>query len=110
MMRGDIVTVATGSGFGGKPRPALILQSDDYAALPTIALLLLTSTLADPPSLVRVRIAPDAGNGLRVPSEIMTDVPVTAHRDRVGQHIGRLSADDMARTERAFLLAMGFGG
>ena len=44
MKRGDLVTAAAGSGFGGKPRPALILQSDAY---PTgnLVLALVTSSL-----------------------------------------------------------------
>lgn len=108
MKRGDVV-IATGPGFGGKPRPYAVFQADDYAALATLILLPISSTLADPPSLLRIRLDPGEANGLRAPSEVMTDIPVTTRRDRVHQNIGHLSPADMTRIEQAVLLVMGFG-
>jgi mRNA interferase MazF len=40
MKRGDLVAVAL-SGDYGKPRPALIVQADHFAALPSMAVLTL---------------------------------------------------------------------
>lgn len=57
MRRGDIVTAAA-SGDYGKPRPALIIQHDLYAALPSVTVLPLTSFLEDAP-LLRITIQPD---------------------------------------------------
>jgi mRNA-degrading endonuclease toxin of MazEF toxin-antitoxin module len=34
MKRGDVV-IATGPGFGTKPRPYIVIQSNDYALLTT---------------------------------------------------------------------------
>lgn len=81
MKRGDIV-IATGPGFGGKPRPNLVIQADDYLSLPTLILLPIASDLADPPSLLRVRVEPDEANGLRDVSDVMTDVPITTRPDK----------------------------
>ena len=109
MKRGDIV-IATGPGFGGKPRPNLVVQANDYLVLPTLILLPITSELADPPSLLRIRLAPDETNGLREVSEVMTDIPYTTRPDRVRQRIGELARQDMDRVEDAMLLVLGFAG
>ena len=109
MKRGDVV-IATGPGFGGKPRPNLVIQSDDYLSLPTLILLPITFDLSDPPSLLRIRIEPDEANGLRDVSEVMTDIPVTTRPDKVHKHVGLLSAQDMERVEDAMLLVLGFAG
>lgn len=109
MKRGDIV-IATGPGFGGKPRPNLVIQADEYLSLSTLILLPITSTLTDPPSLLRIRINPDEANGLREVSEIMIDIPVTTRPDKINGHAGTLSAEDMERVEDAMLLVLGFAG
>lgn len=109
MNRGDVV-IAAGPGFGTKPRPYVIVQADEYLALTTLILLPITTELASPPSLLRVRLEPGAGTGLRKSSEVMADIPVTVRIGKVGQRIGRLSAADMARVERALLLVLGFAG
>ena len=109
MKRGDVV-IATGPGFGGKPRPNLVIQADEYLSLSTLILLPITSDLSDPPSLLRVRIDPNEANGLREVSEVMTDIPVTTRPDKVHQHTGTLSAEDMERVEDAMLLVLGFAG
>ena len=53
MKRGDVV-IATGPGFGTKPRPYVVVQADDYLVLPTLILLPITTELAAPPSRLRV--------------------------------------------------------
>jgi mRNA interferase MazF len=105
--RGDVV-IATGPGFGGKPRPTLVIQADAYLSLTTLILLPITSDLSDPPSLLRVRIEPDEANGLQKLSEVMTDIPYTTRPDKVHQHAGTLSPDDIERVEDAMLLVLGF--
>lgn len=45
MRRGDVVTVAErGGDFTGKPRPAVIIQSDLFAALDSVTICPLTSS------------------------------------------------------------------
>lgn len=108
MKRGDVVTVATGGGFGGKPRPALVIQSDRFV-LTTVVVALLTSDLAETP-MTRPLFLPDATNGLREPSSLMIDILVTARLTEVGKVIGRFGAAEMARVERALLVFLGVAG
>ena len=106
MQRGDVVVVAAAGDYG-KPRPAIVVQTD---ALPdghaSVIVCQLTSELADAPDF-RVTIEPDAENGLRLVSQIMTDKPVTVRRARIGQQIGRLGRADIARLNTALAFVMG---
>ena len=54
MRRGQFVTVAT-SGDYGKPRPALVVQSDLFAELPSVVICPLTTTLRDDADLIPAR-------------------------------------------------------
>jgi mRNA interferase MazF len=104
--RGDVVVVAASGDFG-KPRPAIIVQTD---ALPeshaSVVVCRLTSELADAPDF-RVAIEPSEANGLRITSQIMADKPVTIRRERVGQRIGRLGRAEMTRLNTALAFVMG---
>jgi mRNA interferase MazF len=107
LKRGDTVTVAAGSGYGSKPRPALVVQGDALAEMNSVILALFTTTDTTA-SRLRPRIDPDARNGLRAPSDLMADILITVPRDRVGGVIGHLSVADMARVETALLTVLGF--
>jgi mRNA interferase MazF len=106
MMRGDVVTVAAAGDYG-KPRPAVIVQSDafpqDHAS---VIICQMTSDLVDAPDF-RVTIEPSAENGLRVRSQVMADKPVTIRRARIGKRIGRLGAGDAGRLNLALAFVMG---
>ena len=106
MRRGDLVTVAL-QGAYGKPRRALVIQSDLFDAHPSIAVLPVTSELRDAP-LFRIRVAASAQTGRRQPSDVMADKPQTVPRDKVGETIGRLPDDTMLRVNRAIALFLGF--
>ena len=75
MKRGDLVTIAL-SGDYGKPRPALVIQSDLFDVHPSITILPVTSELREAP-LFRVRIEPTHDNGLRKTSESKMGPPTT---------------------------------
>ncbi|MBF0268329.1 MAG: type II toxin-antitoxin system PemK/MazF family toxin [Alphaproteobacteria bacterium] len=108
MKRGDVVTVAS-SGDYGKPRPAVIVQSDAFPRnFASVIVCQMTSELADAPDF-RITVDPSPENGLRLPSQVMADKPVTIRRERVGQRIGRLSAADLARLNSALAFVMGLG-
>jgi mRNA interferase MazF len=107
--RGEIVTVAAGSGYGGKPRPAVIVQSDDFAATASLTVCLLTSHGVDAP-LLRLPLKPDAGNGLTVPSWIMIDKIVTVPRVKIGPQAGALASGDVIRLNRALAVSLGIAG
>lgn len=106
MRRGDVVTVAA-TGDYGKPRPAVIVQTD---ALPTahasVVVCQMTSDTSDAPDF-RVTIDPSETNGLRVKSQVMADKPVTIRRERIGRQIGHLDDKDVARLNIALAFVMG---
>lgn len=106
--RGALVTVAL-QGDYGKPRPALIVQADQFAALDSVAILPITSTLIDAP-LLRLTVTPSATNGLRKTSQIMLDKPITVKVDKIGQPFGYLEDTVMISVNRSLALFLGLAG
>ena len=106
MKRGDVVTVAAAGDYG-KPRPAVIVQTD---ALPeehaSVVICQMTSECNDAPDF-RVTIDPTDENGLRVQSQVMADKPVTVRRERIGRRVGRLNDKDILRVNVALAFVMG---
>ncbi len=105
MKRGDIVTVSS-SGDYGKPRPAVVIQSDRLRSTDSVLVSLLTSTIADAP-LFRLSIEPNEMNGLKLPSQIMIDKILAMPRTKCGAVIGRL--DEGALIALNHLLAVVIG-
>lgn len=105
MRRGDLVTVALPGDFS-KPRPALIIQADQFEHTGTVAVLLITGTLADAP-LLRVTVKPGDNNGLRKTSQIMIDKPMAVRRDRIGKVIGRAGDETMLAVSRSLAVFLG---
>ena len=91
--RGDLVTVSA-QGHYGKPRPAIVIQSDFLNAADSVLVALLTSTIADAP-LYRLTVEPTAGNGLKVVSQVMVDKVMAYPRAKCGPVIGHLSGAHM---------------
>ena len=106
MARGDVVTVAASGDFG-KPRPAVIVQTDAFPAEhSSVIVCQMTSEVQDAADF-RVTIEPTEANGLRSISQVMADKPVTVRRERVGRRIGRLAPTDMARVNVALAFVLG---
>jgi mRNA interferase MazF len=105
--RGDIVTVAIPGDYG-KPRPAVIVQSDSLPETDGVMICLTTSTLRGLP-LYRLPVAPTAANGLREATEIMADKAMSAKRSKIGPVIGRLSEADLFVLNRMLAFALGLG-
>lgn len=106
MARGDVVVVAASGDFG-KPRPAVVVQSDAFPdAHGSVIVCQMTSDLQAATDF-RVTVEPTDGNGLRATSQIMTDKPVTVRRERIGAQVGRLSDADMARLNVALAFVVG---
>jgi mRNA interferase MazF len=104
--RGDVVLVVT-SGDIGKPRPGVIVQADELGDTTTSALVCpLSSDLSD---FRRSRpvVEPSAANGLRLPSQIMTDKVSPLRRDRIRRVIGSLDAESIERLNSALLVVLG---
>jgi mRNA interferase MazF len=106
MRRGDVVTVAA-TGDYGKPRRAVILQTDVLpVAHASVVVCQMTSDCSDAPDF-RVTIDPSERNGLRVKSQVMADKPVTIRRERIGRQIGHLDDKDVGRLNVTLALVMG---
>jgi mRNA interferase MazF len=105
MRRGDLVTVSLQGDFG-KPRPALLIQSDLFDEHPSVTILPVTSELRETP-LFRVRIAPDEANGLQKASDIMVDKAQTVSRERIGEVIGRVPETVMVSVSRTLAVFLG---
>lgn len=106
--RGDIVTVAAPGDFG-KPRPAVIVQSDVFPQTHrSVIVCQMTSTIEDAPDF-RITIEPSTTNSLETTSQIMADKPVTVRRERIGDRLGHLEQDEIRQLNQALALALGLG-
>jgi mRNA interferase MazF len=104
-MRGDLVTVAMQGDFG-KPRPALVIQADQFNEHMTVTVLPITSTLVTAP-LLRITIHPNEANGLRKPSQVMIDKIMTVMHDKISPAFGRIDADTLIEIERCLAVFLG---
>lgn len=100
------MTVALPGDFG-KPRPALVIQSDLFNEThPTVTLLPLTSEIRSAPQF-RITVEPSTANSLRLVSQIMVDKPMTFRRDKIREPFGRLENDILMRVSRALAVWIG---
>ncbi len=106
MRRGELVSISL-PGTYGKPRPALVIQSDLFNAHPSVTVLPVTSELRDLP-LFRVQVEPSKANGLRAVSAVMVDKAHTVAREKIGSRIGRLEDEAMMAVNRALATFLGF--
>ncbi|MFN7288007.1 MAG: type II toxin-antitoxin system PemK/MazF family toxin [Burkholderiales bacterium] len=104
-MRGDLVTIAT-QGDYGKPRPALVIQSDQFDEHSSVTVLPVTGTLAEAP-LLRITVAPSERNGLQKASQVMIDKVITVRRDKVGAAFGQIEPDTLIQVERCLAVFLG---
>lgn len=104
-MRGDFVTIAMQGDFG-KPRPALVIQANQFGDHASVTVLLVTSTLVAAP-LLRITVQPSTENGLQTPSQVMVDKTMTVRRDKVGSVIGHIDADALVEVERCLAVFLG---
>ena len=105
MRRGDFVTIAMQGDFG-KPRPALVIQADQFDEHATVTVLPVTSTIVAAP-LLRITVLPDAANGLHKPSQVMVDKAMTVKRDKVGPAFGHIDVDALVELERCLAVFLG---
>lgn len=109
MKRAEVWTVAGGPDYAGKPRPAVILQDDVFAATASLIVCPLTTYLLDAP-LIRLPIEPTKQNGLRAASHLMVDKITTIAKSKLQQRVGKLAEEDMIRLNRAVLVFLGLAG
>ena len=105
MKRGDFITIAMQGDFG-KPRPALVVQSDQFGEHATVTVLLVSGSLVDAP-LLRVTVQPDESNGLQKPSQVMIDKAMTVKRDKLGDVFGTANDEAMLKVGRCLTVFLG---
>jgi mRNA interferase MazF len=103
--RGDLVTVSAPGDYG-KPRPAVVVQSDWLAATESVLVALLTSALVKAP-LYRLTIEPAEVNGLKAPSQVMIDKIVAIPGEKCGKVIGRLNESERIALNHMLAVVIG---
>ena len=106
MKRGEIWTFAGGSGYAGKPRPAVIVQDDAFDATASVAVCPFTTNPMEAP-LFRLAVEPNVRNGLRASCRLMVDKLTAVPRERLGECIGRLDDADLLRLNQSVLVFLG---
>lgn len=103
MKRGDIVICAA-SGDYGKPRPALVVQSDLFNGThASVAVCLITSHLEDAP-LFRIPIPTGKTTGLKRESQVMVDKVIAVPSNKITGRSGALSAGLLKEIDHALRL------
>lgn len=98
--RGDIILCAL-QGDYGKPRPAVVVQTDIVNEThDSITLCPLTTHLIDTP-LFRISLLPTKQNGLKVASQVMIDKITSQKRDKIREKIGSLTPDQLKKINDA---------
>jgi mRNA interferase MazF len=106
MKRGNVVTIAMQGDFG-KPRPALVVQSDVFSDIhPTVTVALISSEIKQAP-IFRLDIEPNEANGLTRPSQVQIDKIMSIRAEKIGSVIGELNDVMMVRVNRALALWLG---
>ena len=101
--RGNIVICAL-SGDYGKPRPAVVIQSDLFNPThPSITLCPITSHLIDAP-LFRISLTPSDLTGITLTSQIMIDKVTTIKSEKITKKIGKISSEEMVKLNDALKL------
>ncbi len=98
-----------GSGYAGKPRPAVIVQEDSFDATPSVTVCAFTTDPTEAP-LLRIPVEPTAQNGLRQASSLMVDKLTTVARNKLGKRIGHIEDETMVRLNRAMVVFLGLAG
>jgi mRNA interferase MazF len=90
--RGTIVVVAARGAYTGKPRPALVVQSDLFNPThSSVTVCPITSECVDAP-LFRLTLPPGPRTGLRTVSQVMIDKIVSVPRQAITAEIGECDA------------------
>ena len=106
LKRGEIWTVSGGADYTGKPRPAIVVQSDKFDLTQSITVCPLTRTLVDA-APARFPIVPSHANGLRAISHAMVDKIATLPKSKAGRRLGVLTAAEIALLNQTLVLFLG---
>jgi mRNA interferase MazF len=99
--RGAIVVVAARGAYTGKPRPALVVQSDLFNPThQSVTICPITSDCVDAP-LFRIPLQPGERTGLRAVSQIMVDKISSVPSSAITTEIGRCDSAELEAVEDA---------
>lgn len=99
MRRGAIVVVAAKGAYTGKPRPALVIQSDLFNPThQSVTICPITSDCVDAP-LFRIPLPPGERTGLEAASQVMIDKVVSVPRSAIAAKVGRCDESEMEAAE-----------
>lgn len=107
MKRGDISIVAIPGDYG-KPRPAVIVQSDllTREGARSVIICAITSDLRQGEAF-RILVEPTPETGLKKISHIMADKIFTLPREKVENIVGKISDDTLIDLNRSLALVIG---
>jgi len=105
--RGEIWSVAW-TGFAGKPRPALVIQAEEYRLTETDILALITTT-ENEASALRLPIKADESNGLQKDSFICLDKLMAIPLANLGKCYGKVSDEIMREINSRLIKILGIG-
>lgn len=106
MKRGNLVTIAMQGDFG-KPRPALVIQSNVFnREHATITVALISSELVEAP-IFRLNVLPSKQNGLTKPCQIQIDKIMSVRSEKIGKKIGELDEANLTNVNRALAVWLG---
>ncbi len=95
MKRGAVVVVAAKGAHTGKPRPALVVQSDLFNPThASITICPITSDCVDAP-LFRLTLPPGPRTGLKTVSQVMIDKAVSVPRTAISGEIGECNSVEL---------------
>lgn len=108
MKRGDIVTVAAPGDYG-KPRPAVVIQSDRMRETTSVLVAQMTSDLVDA-RLYRLPIEPTPDNNLKLPTQVMVSKLIAMPVHKIGPAMGRLTGAELLALDSLLMLMLGLAG
>lgn len=108
MARGDVVVVVdrTGGDYSGKPRPAVIVQSEHLDALNSVLICPITS-IEVPPNLLRLPLQVGDDLPFGKTSWVEIEKVSAVRRGRIGVRIGRLSDAELATLTQRLVIVIG---
>ena len=105
--RGEIWSVAW-TGFARKPRPALVIQAEEYRLTGTDILALITTT-ENEASVLRLPVKADASNGLQQDSFICLDKLMAIPLANLEKRYGNVSDEVMREVNARLIKILGIG-
>ena len=104
MKRGDIVLCAGKGPYASKPRPAVVIQTDEVdPTFPSVTLCPITSCVVDNADSFRIKLHPGKLNQLQKISFVMIDKISTYPRNQIHPIQGKISFAMLQKINAALL-------